>query len=85
MCEQTREHSGEGSFLKKHKIQVKGKGSELVVYDSGLPSGRVIMNSVKAADHSLQIQKQQLIQGKKCLSISARAHYQQDQRGYVSK
>lgn len=64
VCEQTREHSGKGSFLQKHKI-LPSQRQRLVVYDSGLPSGRVIMNSVKAANHSLQIQKQKLIQGKK--------------------
>lgn len=65
MCVNRKESSGKGSFLQEHKIQVKGKGSELVVYDNGLPSGRVIINTVKAANHSLQIQKQQLIKEKK--------------------
>lgn len=46
VCEQKRERSGKGSFLRSTKsFQVKGKGSELVelmIYKSGLSSGRVI-------------------------------------------
>jgi len=64
---------GRAAFYKSTK-SFQGKRSKIVLHDSGLPSGRVIMNSVKAANHSLQIQKQQITQGKKCLSISDCPH-----------
>lgn len=67
MCEQRREHSGKCSFLQKHKILPNQRQRLRASYDSGFPSGKVMMNSVKAANHSLQIQKQQLIQGIKTL------------------
>lgn len=56
----------------------------LVVYDRGVPPGRVITNSTKAANHIFLIQKKQLIQGEICLFINAFTHHQ-DQRSYVSK
>lgn len=72
-------------FYKSTKsFQDKGKGLLLVVYDRGVPSGRVITNSIEAANHIFLIQKKQLIQGEICLFINAFTHHQ-DQRSCVSK
>lgn len=81
VCKQTKEHSGKARAQNTSKAKVQG----LFFMTGDFPLEESFMNNVKAANHSLKIQKQQLIQWKKCLSTSTCAQYQQDEGGSVQR
>lgn len=86
LFKQTRKQNGEDSSFffkkKKHKILPRQRLTASCLWHRNY-LGRVIMKSIKAANHILEIQKQELIQGEVCLFINAFTHHQEDQRGCV--